>query len=1278
MEPQAPPKRMTRARAAAEASVDTTASAARAAATRAKASTAASKARSSVRSTATATTASVAAKRKIRSDEVETDNEQDELGLLRAQPHIMKAARGVRGRTKKTATDADAHDTTAATEAAAPTTRPHRGRPPKNTVTSEPSTARTTRTKKTAKGDVDGAEEAVGSAMSTTAATAAKKTTRTRTKSTTTSTGPTISVRTAAATVSKSTAPKKRVTFEEPEKENIAPKMTVKTARSTAASKASEPSTGLRAQPTRRAASSTAPKPATAARSARTVASARGKSAAAGSGETKVEKPKPPTPLSPKKVTQVRMARDDVESEDELGATDSQPVYVKPLLRSPSRPGLGLGAQERAKTLTGAGLDLESASRDIGSGLPSDGVLAVSAELTGTILASPARRPPPSPAKDGLLRSPARRLDGVVPLDTAASTVNPTLSRGPLLLSPAKRFPIPAKSSGGSLEDATRSPSKMSLLQTPAKRPASPVKAAIFLQRPNMKPLAVSDIAEELATSPELESALLAPHSSTPAPDDEDDADDADDTDDTDDDDVEDADSLTQMLSEMASNAAALRSDSPTRLRSRDVHAAVAGQRSPGLTDNNTAEYEVPMPAEEDPMEVDGPAVGTAPAITAAVPAGGAFGLRARDLTSFGAESDSEDEPTPRIPFFSAPPDAAPATPCPAGKTGKRRMSRTRSPSSRRGRESLDGRSSAKRLRVSKLGFTPLAEQLNSWKAHSPAKTDVAAEPSIFFEEAMAGQAVSSPTVQGQDSVEEQAATVDSTILSAAAEVLPPIFDNVSLTQEDLELADEANDMSLMETEEMADVVHLTPSAADESESEDSQEYGDENAIPIDPALMEQNAAAVSAAVPPVTPQRVMMHTFHTVSKVPLKAADESSPQSTMRRRSFSAPRRRPAASKTASESSNDGSSTCGLTRNGTVISYSPTKKDRRRDSRRQSRRDSFAGEAAVAEMVSDEEREIVRSLTNSPAPATPAKSDGGWSVAATPARTPRRDIDPALLRGAVVFVDVYTTEGADASGIFVELLTQMGARCVKHWPWNPESDSSSSSAADSTSRIGITHVVYKDGGKRTLEKVRESAGVVQCVGVSWVLDCERENQWLDEAPYYIDTSAMPRGGWRRKSMEPRALANMNGMIVTTPAKQTNVASSYRDCRTAPSTPANEAVDEYEDGEGEVEGPSEWMLTAVPKTPAPEAIARYAAALSPSTPLSDEEEDEDTIMSLHDEQSTLLTRTCPPKNTCYRELGAGILSREKDEGVLMRLMSARRKSLQFAPKIASPLSKAWY
>jgi hypothetical protein len=93
-------------------------------------------------------------------------------------------------------------------------------------------------------------------------------------------------------------------------------------------------------------------------------------------------------------------------------------------------------------------------------------------------------------------------------------------------------------------------------------------------------------------------------------------------------------------------------------------------------------------------------------------------------------------------------------------------------------------------------------------------------------------------------------------------------------------------------------------------------------------------------------------------------------------------------------------------------------------------------------------------------------------------------------LHGAVVHVDVHTTEGEDASGIFVELLQQMGARCVKSWSWNPISSLSPvDNAEPKDSKVGITHVVYKDGGLRTLEKVKKASGLVKCVGVGWVLE---------------------------------------------------------------------------------------------------------------------------------------------------------------------------------------------
>ena len=118
-------------------------------------------------------------------------------------------------------------------------------------------------------------------------------------------------------------------------------------------------------------------------------------------------------------------------------------------------------------------------------------------------------------------------------------------------------------------------------------------------------------------------------------------------------------------------------------------------------------------------------------------------------------------------------------------------------------------------------------------------------------------------------------------------------------------------------------------------------------------------------------------------------------------------------------------------------------------------------------------------------------------SAASSPSRSTSRDARHPLselgpLSGAVVYVDVHTSEGADASGIFIELLTEMSAKCVKSWSWNPRASiggPQGEEGVDHSKRVGITHVVYKDGGKRTLEKVRDAGEVVKCVGVGWVLE---------------------------------------------------------------------------------------------------------------------------------------------------------------------------------------------
>lgn len=82
--------------------------------------------------------------------------------------------------------------------------------------------------------------------------------------------------------------------------------------------------------------------------------------------------------------------------------------------------------------------------------------------------------------------------------------------------------------------------------------------------------------------------------------------------------------------------------------------------------------------------------------------------------------------------------------------------------------------------------------------------------------------------------------------------------------------------------------------------------------------------------------------------------------------------------------------------------------------------------------------------------------------------------ISGQILSGAVFFLDVNSADGADAADIFIPLLTEMGATCVPRWQ---------------NSLDGITHVLFKDGQKKTLEKVAASGGKIKCVNIGWPLE---------------------------------------------------------------------------------------------------------------------------------------------------------------------------------------------
>jgi hypothetical protein len=1035
MNDDTPPKRVTRARAAAKTHTDT-------APKTTKIATAASKAKVS-RSASTT-------KRKTRTDDVHEDEQENEPEEI-----IEPEPRPTRGRQKKAAEPEPEVEEEAPAPAKSVRGRSKKPIEPEPEMEQEvPAPAKSTRGKKVAQPLPEVEDEAPAPAKSTRGhskkaaqpepepeieeAPAPPKSTRGRPKKAVIETPapepsrptrgrakktevpeeeaivveepPKRAARTGTATVTKAAPPKKTVKFEEPDKENIAPVSATEKAKA----KVAEIATGLRAKPVR--------KPATTTRATRGRAKTISEEAVVKS-----------SPLSPKKATQVATAR-DLGSDDELAKNEKTPM--KPLMKSPMKPpGSVFGTAKKLDFSNSITVNRVSVNQD----------------FKGSVMGSPARRPPQSPFKESMKASPQR-----VPLG------------GSMLQSPFKPS-LPAPKSA-----PANSPFKASLLQSPARRPQSPTKVdeagsptrsgnsnSLFNATPKVSTFKIS----RFATPRTITKSAVRPGQMLPPslPDN----------------------SLTGSPSVCHDTSdATMTTDSSLKFSGR-LSSIMPRETDPAfVTSEAIAEETEVQPLEEvdtigEPMAVDQTdfivvedpmdSQSTTPPVSPPRNSTGAFDLRQTDENPF-QDSDSEDELASGSPKYSPVPltgfkifshdfASSPASPTPFAAISKTPRTATTSRSERN----------------LKIGFTPLARQLSDWMAASPERSESVASDAEqtptatngLINAEMAGAAQPSPSkstyFDDAMSVHDEMAVVPEP-LSIEAEIIES-FEPVELDEEDLALAHEADEMSLLEpdqiepsasadmfsTEEVEQIMPAEPEIAIEepAPSEASQEYGDENAIPIDPALFTIQVPQSQAVSTFTTPKRVLAErTFHTVSKVPLKPAAEDSPMRA------SPPKRSASISRLPVQRPTE-----RLSRNNTVISYSPTKSTPRATPKQSSE------DVVMQDMIS-----------------TPSKPEmTTWSTMGTPARTPRRDVNPALLKGAVVFVDVHTTEGADASILFTELLTQMGARCVKRWDWNGKGEEGT--------KIGITHVVFKDGGKRTLEKARESGGVVSCVGVGWVLE---------------------------------------------------------------------------------------------------------------------------------------------------------------------------------------------
>jgi hypothetical protein len=1092
MDIASPPKRITRARAAkattADASSSSSASVAKKRTKSVTSATGATKA-SAARAAAAATR-----KRKTRTDD---DHENDEESQPQPEDNnnntVTKPTRP-RGRPRKVIVTEAESEPEAETEpevAAAP--RPTRGRAKKvvDDPKPEPVKATRTRTKRASPADdvQQESEPVVKKATRGRPAASIKKAAGTICTEPTTEPTPGLKSNISRPAARVGAAVKKSVSFQEPEKENLMPAPAAKITKTTVASKAktskaeTESTTGgLRAKPVR--------KTAAAAGSRATRASARTAST--------TDKKEKPAPLSPKKDAPNRpLSRASSDSDDELAGYDKPPV--KPMMRSPVKP-------HRKMDISAPAVQESADAHNDNDDLD---------ELAGgPVFASPAKRPPSTPFKDAM-KSPAKRGDGafvpslLFPKTGESDAAQSSSLKTSVLQSPAKRpqMPIMALSAPSQDQEQLRSPTKLSFLKSPAKRPMSPFKARVeqltLEETVVEEPIAEESIAEdsdseestteelsteepaveeptsqELATEETTVGELASEEPATEEPSVEKPAiedpaeEEQHESHGHDEEVIEQQEEKEQESSqeepeqvepaaesvgldeqvesedvEMSQEEDEQSIESPAQLEFPGRLSAVLPRHADPALQDRSSPIKAPLPEQLEPVVDDDQYQSIPePELVAANEKAATEDAMDVDAQSQEASADqknndeSEDElaASGKTPLKSQE-DATftfadlLATPTPAtSKTPRGALPSSAIKNASRAIKAMS--------RGTKLSFTPLSRQFDERKADSPSKTGEAADSSVsgspakhtFFEDEMRVRA------EAQDGMEfEMMAALENDIGVAFAD---QSFGDMSITEEDIELAAEASEMSLLEPEQM-EVISEQP-AHDDSISDASQEYGDENAVPIDPALL-----ANGAVQPPVTPVRPSaMRTFNTTTKVPLKPADDSTP--------------RPIKPRSASVSRLPPKRPTNLGKSANAIANSPTKESSRDD---------------LMEQDENEEQP----------PVTPAKSDI-WSAIGTPARTPRRDLNPTLLQGAVVFVDVHTSEGADASTVFVELLTQMGARCVKSWPWNPNNAMEGEST---TSKIGITHVVYKDGGKRTMEKVRQSGGVVQCVGVGWVLE---------------------------------------------------------------------------------------------------------------------------------------------------------------------------------------------
>ncbi|KAF3922544.1 hypothetical protein ABW21_db0204209 [Orbilia brochopaga] len=135
-------------------------------------------------------------------------------------------------------------------------------------------------------------------------------------------------------------------------------------------------------------------------------------------------------------------------------------------------------------------------------------------------------------------------------------------------------------------------------------------------------------------------------------------------------------------------------------------------------------------------------------------------------------------------------------------------------------------------------------------------------------------------------------------------------------------------------------------------------------------------------------------------------------------------------------------------------------------------------------------------------------------------------------LADVTAFLDIRTSDGADASASFAADLQHLGARIVRRWR------TTVSSKGELVNTAGVNIVVFKDGCSGTMAKAKMAK--VSCVGVGWVKECLKTNDKVCVDGFIVDdASTYGLKKQRNNSMVPRPNKH------ATPRKASGVVDEY-------------------------------------------------------------------------------------------------------------------------------------